>query len=75
MSYTQIMIILEIFKDFFACKFVLAANHQSPKTFEDFFACRQHSNNQQQPSSNQQQPAVSQPQPAIIQQPEATSSN
>ena len=30
----------KIFKDFFACKFVLAANHQHPKIFKDFFACK-----------------------------------
>ena len=30
----------KIFKDFFACKTVLAANHQHPKTFKDFFACK-----------------------------------
>ena len=29
-----------IFKDFFACRIVSAANHQHPKLFKDFFACR-----------------------------------
>ena len=46
--------ILEIFKDFFACRIVLAANRHNPKIFKDF------SNQQQQStaassSSNQQQ--------------------
>ena len=31
---------LELFKDFLACKIVLAANHQHPKVFKDFFACK-----------------------------------
>ena len=32
--------ILEIFKDFFACKFVLAAIQQQSEIFKDFFACK-----------------------------------
>ena len=30
----------KISKDFFACKIVLAANHQHPEIFKDFFACK-----------------------------------
>ena len=30
----------EKFKDFSACKVVLAANHQHPEMFKDFFACK-----------------------------------
>ena len=32
--------ILEIFKDFFACKIVLAPNRQHPKIFKDFSVCK-----------------------------------
>ena len=48
-----------MFKDFFACKIVLAANHQHPENIQRLFRLQ----------------AVSQPQPAIIQQPVATISN
>ena len=30
----------KIFKDFFACKIILAANNQHPEIFKDFFACK-----------------------------------
>ena len=75
MSQPQIFSILEIFKDFFACKIVLAANHHNPgKTLRSFRrqkfpSSTQHSFNKQYPSSNQQQ------QPEIIQQPAATTGN
>ena len=37
MSQPQTICILEIFKDFFGCKFVLAANHLSPGNIQRFF--------------------------------------
>ena len=43
LSQPQIIDILEIFKDFFACKIVVAATHQYInilKSFKDFFACK-----------------------------------
>ena len=40
LSQQQIINIPEIFKDFFACRTVLAASHRFPEIFEDFFACR-----------------------------------
>ena len=52
----------KIFKDFFACRIVLAANHHHPKIFKDFFACRillaakhQYPGNIQRLSGQQQQ--------------------
>ena len=61
----------KIFKDFFACKIVLAANHQYLGNIQKLL--RQTAVSQQQPAVSQPQPAiiqqaVSQPQPAIIQQ-------
>ena len=40
MSEPQIINIPEIFKDFFACRNILAAYYNIPEIFEDFFACR-----------------------------------
>ena len=40
LSQPQIIYTPEIFKDFFACRIVLAANHRFPEIFKDFFACR-----------------------------------
>ena len=40
LSQQQIINIPEIFKDFFACRTVLAARKRFPEIFEDFFACR-----------------------------------
>ena len=40
MSQPQIINIPEIFKEFFACRTVLAASHQFPELFEDFIPCR-----------------------------------
>ena len=42
LSSTQIIIILKIFKDFFACEIASAANHHYPekKRFKNFFACK-----------------------------------
>ena len=37
LSYAQIIIILKLFKDFFACKIVLAANHQNLGNFQRLF--------------------------------------
>ena len=37
LSSTQIILILKIFKDFFACKIVLAANHQYPGNIQRTF--------------------------------------
>ena len=37
MSLPQIFKILKIFKDFFACKFVLDANHHYPEIIQTFF--------------------------------------
>ena len=37
LSYTQIVIIPKIFKDFFACKVVLAANHHYPEKIQRLF--------------------------------------
>ena len=37
MSSTQIIIILKIFKDFFACKIVFDANHHYPENIKRFF--------------------------------------
>ena len=36
----QIIIILKIFKDFFACKIVIDANHHYPENTQDFFASK-----------------------------------
>ena len=40
LSYPQIIIILKIFKDFFASKIVLLANHLYPESFQILFACK-----------------------------------
>ena len=37
MSETQIIIILKKFRDFFACKIVLTANHFNPENFQNLF--------------------------------------
>ena len=37
LSYPQIIIILKLFKDFIACKFVLAANHDYPENVQKLF--------------------------------------
>ena len=37
MSWAQIIIILKVFKDFFACNFVLSANHHYPENFQRIF--------------------------------------
>ena len=39
LSQPQIIDILEIFKDFFACKLALAANHRYPGNVQRLFAC------------------------------------
>ena len=36
----QIINILKLFKDFFACKIVFDANHHYPETIQRFFACK-----------------------------------
>ena len=36
----QFIIILKLFKEFFACKTVLAANHHFPENVQIFFACK-----------------------------------
>ena len=36
-SYLQIILILKLFKDFYACKNVLAANHHYPENFQGLF--------------------------------------
>ena len=70
---------LEIFKDFFACKIVLAAKRQYPGNIRRFFACKIVLAAKHQYLGKIQRlfrlQAVSQPQPAIIQQPVATISN
>ena len=40
LSYIQIIIILKVFKDFFASKFVLSANHHYPENMQRNFACK-----------------------------------
>ena len=40
LSYTQIIIMLKVFKDFFACKIVFDANHHHPENIQRFFACK-----------------------------------
>ena len=40
LSQPQIVDILEIFKDFFGCKFVSAANHLYPGNIQKLFACK-----------------------------------
>ena len=40
LSEIQIMIILKVFKDFFACKNVLPANHHYPENIQRTFACK-----------------------------------
>ena len=82
---------LKIFKDFFASRIVLAANHQHPIIFKDFSACRivltanhQYSGNIQrlseQPatainSSNQQQQSTAAPSNSNQQQQPATATS
>ena len=59
MSWSQIINIPEIFKDFFACRIALAANHQYSGMFQRLPASKQNSSSNQQSSSNpQQQPAA-----------------
>ena len=75
LSWPQIISILEIFKDFFACETVLAANHQHPENIQRLFRLRAAFQPQLASSSNQKHPAVSQLQPAMFQQTVATISN
>ena len=40
LSWAQIIIILKTFKDFFACNFVLSANHHYPEIIHRIFSCK-----------------------------------
>ena len=40
LSWAQIIIILKTFKDFFACNFVLSANHHYPENIQRIFSCK-----------------------------------
>ena len=40
LSWAQIIIILKTFKDFFACNFVLSANHHYPESIQRIFSCK-----------------------------------
>ena len=60
-----VIIILKIFKDFFACKLVIAANHQHPEKIQTSSLATSI------PEAAIIQQAVFQPQPAIIKQPAA----
>ena len=40
LSYPQIIIMLKVFKDFFACKIVSDANHHHPENIQRLFACK-----------------------------------
>ena len=54
LSQQQTINIPEIFQNFFACRIVLAANHQFSEIFKDFFACRVVlAENRQYPGSTQ----------------------
>ena len=74
LSWTQVIIVLKIFKDFLASKIVIAANHQSPGNIQRLFRLQDCLSRKSSlpwkysktfsPAVNQQ--VVSQPRPAII---------